>query len=182
VFARCAVMVGLVAAALAGCGGDDDDTSGEDAGEARPYVDALIANLTMVGEGQLELTQAQAGCVAPRWIEVMDIDRLSAAGVTPSSLADEGSLSVLQLSDEDAERMYEAFLACEVDVRQSFVDSLAAEAELSDDDARCLGEQIEDDLVRRFFITSLHEDEQGSAEDDQNFEDVETALAACGLS
>jgi len=73
------VAVVTVACSTGGGGGGDDAVSDE----GKPYAESLSTNLTKGGEGEIELSDQQANCIAPKWVNTMKPDRLKKAGIKP---------------------------------------------------------------------------------------------------
>jgi hypothetical protein len=178
------VMIAVGALALAACGGDDDDDAGgggDVSAEEQPYVDAMVTSFTSGDAGELTMTEDQANCVAPRWIDTLDVAALEAAGVEPDDIGSDSSmdLSDLELSEDQGGDLYDAFGACDVDVKDLFINSLAEGSELSDEDRDCLDENFDDDLLRRVMVVSLTEGDDGLDGDEDLMSDVFAVFAEC---
>lgn len=203
------IAIGLVAllglTALAACGDDDDSTAAttvpvavstsgstatttggtsESVGDASEddYVSAVAATLTKSGEDDLQLTQEQADCVAPKWIDTIGVDRLKDKGISPDEIgddADDGDLSQLGLSEDEGGELYDAFAACDVDIRQEFVDSLSSDEDLSEEAVACLDDAIDSDLLRRLMVTTITQGDEALDEDSELVSDFRTAIAPC---
>jgi hypothetical protein len=195
--------VALLTLSAAACGDDDDDkggdaatttaastsgssggSSGGDASSAteQHYVAAIEAQFTNGGADSLQMTDEQAACVAPKWLDVIGVDRLKEKGVTPDDIradTDNEKLSTLSLGDDDATKMYDAYGECDVDVRAQFARSFAASAELPDDVEECVGDAVSDDLMQRLFVTSVTKGQAGLDADDQLTTDLTAALGKC---
>jgi len=159
---RLALLCGAAAIVLAaGCGDDDDDAGGGDgevSEEAQPYVDAMVEGMVSADEDEdLQLDQEQAECLAPRWVDTIGVDRLEEAGLEPEDFATDGDpdLSSLGLSEDEGGELYDAFGACDIDLKAEFIRSLTADQDLSDEDADCLSDAFSDDFLRRIMVTSL---------------------------
>ena len=140
--------VGLLTLSAAACGDDDDkgrrrrrgrtttaatsgstggSSGGGDASSATEddYLAAIEAQFTATGGDSLELTDEQAECVAPKWLDVITVDKLKEKGITPDDVradTDNEKLATLGLSEADAEKMYAAFGDCDVDVQAKVAD------------------------------------------------------------
>jgi hypothetical protein len=172
---RLALLVGAAAMVLAaGCGDDDDDGDAgggdvEVSEEAQPYVDAMVEGMVSSDDDEdLQLDQEQADCLAPRWVETIGVERLQDAGLEPDDFADDGDpdLSSLGLSEDEGGELYDAFGACDIDLKAEFIRSFTADQDLSEEDAECLGDAFSDDFLRRIMITTLVEGDE-ALEDDQ---------------
>jgi len=182
-------VVGAAAMVLAaGCGGDDDDDAGSGGGgdvevseEAQPYVDAMIESFDNSDPDELQIDRSQAECLAPRWVEAIGPERLAEAGIEPEDFADEGDvdLSSAGLSEEDGNEMYDAFAACEVDVKSLFVEAMGTDEELSDEDTECLSGALDDELLRRIMVTSFVGGDDALDGDEELTGQLLSALAEC---
>jgi hypothetical protein len=175
------VGISAVMALFTACGGDDDDGGSDDVSEdAQPYVDALIASAADQEPGDLQFAEGQVECVAPRWIEVFDPARLEEAGITPEELASSDDLPAeLDLTEEDGAALYDAMVECEVDLRGEFVDSIASDSELSEEDRACLEEQFDDELLRRLFVVVLSQGEDALQSDEALMSEMFSVFSEC---
>jgi hypothetical protein len=179
------LIAGAAVVLAAGCGDDDDDDAGGDdvevSEEAQPYVDAMIESFDNSDPEELQINREQAQCVAPRWVETIGPDRLAEAGIEPRDFAEEGDvdLTTVGLSDEDGGEMYDAFGACDIDVKNLFVESMTTEQELSEEDAACLRDAFPDDLLRRIMITTFVEGEDALDQDEELSGDLFGVFAEC---
>jgi len=165
--------------ALAACGGDDG--GGDVSDEEQPYVDAIAAQFTGTEEGELTLTTEQAECVAPRWVDIITVERFEEQGVTPEDITDESEdeLTTLGLDESQGNEIYDAFGECDVDITDLLVASFA-EGAGPDADVECLTEQFDDDLTRALLVASLTKPEFSPEDDPELTGRLTEALAACG--
>jgi hypothetical protein len=176
----------LAVAVLSGCGDDDDaapTTTATDAPEtatARSSNDTAATGSTIsaadatesdylaaierslsTGDG-LTTTAAQAECMAPKWLDTIGIERLKEHDVAPAQIGDDvnddgSALSDLGLTEDEGNRLYDAFGDCDVDIRQEFVE-FAAEGQ-STDVASCIDDALTPDLLRRLMVSSIVQEE-----------------------
>jgi hypothetical protein len=145
----------------AGGGGSTSSTSttggsGEPSGDADAYAASLAKGLTQVESSgaELRVSAEEADCVAPRWIEVIGLDRLGDRGVAPADLEDpDFDFPGLGLSDDDGLGMVDAFTDCGVDLYQQFTDVLAEGLDATQ--KACLERELTDDLARTFLSQTL---------------------------
>ncbi len=175
---RVVLVIGALALALGACGDDDD---GGDVSEAeQPYVDALIASAAEDEGEDIQLDEAQAECLAPKWVSILDVDRLEEAGIEPDELAeDDLEFSELGLSESDGEAMFDALGECDVDLRESFIEGMLADSDLSEEDRACLDEAFDDDLLRRILVAAFVRGEDALEQDDEIMGDVFAVFAEC---
>ena len=163
---------------MSACGDDDggDDVSEEE----RPYVDALIADAAEDEGDDMELNEAQAECLAPRWVSILGVERLEAAGIDPDELADDDlDFSELGLSESDGEAMFDALEECDVDIRESFLAGMTEESDMSDDDRQCLDEALDDDLLRRLLVTTFVEGDDAFEQNEELMGEMFAVFSEC---
>jgi hypothetical protein len=189
----------LAATVLAACSDDGSDAAGGDADrtttapassttappvsldpDAAPYAETLADALASGRAGGLPLDAEAAGCLAPRWVDILGEDRLVEAGVTPEQLASgygaDTSAALGEILDDDAaEAMVDAFGVCAVDVEQVFVEGLAAGRDLPEEQQACLRDAFPEGFVQRALTIGLSE---GAAAVDANVELNEVLVSA----
>jgi hypothetical protein len=160
--------------------GASASTAGQASPDAQAYVDAMIESFDNSDPEELQINRGQAQCLAPRWVETIGPDRLAEAGIQPREFADDDvDLSTVGLTEEDGGEMYDAFAACDVDVKGLFVESLATEQDLSPRDAQCLEGAFEEDLLRRIMITTFVEGEEALDQDEELSGELIGVFAEC---
>jgi hypothetical protein len=197
-------VVGVLAmSTIAACGGDDDSSTasttsaqasatttggtssgGADASED-DYIAAIVAEFRGDDPSQLQLSEEQAGCVAPKWLDVITVERLHDKGITPaeiSSNSDNSQLSSIGLSDAEAGKMVDAFGECDVDLHTKFVDSMAAGTGMTASDKKCLGDALSADMFRRLFVASITKGDAGIEQDQQLTADFSAAIGKCATT
>jgi hypothetical protein len=176
------VAVGLL---LGACGDDDDEvtraTTAEDAGggDADAYVEAVVASWNETGEGP-PLDAMQTTCVATGLVNVVGVDALTEAGISPDEFAaadDLASLSV-ELPDDATAVLGAALGECDVVealegvVIAAFPDEFGVE--LPPDAATCLTDDLDDQAVADGWAATFID---GSDERLQRL--VSSSLGAC---
>jgi hypothetical protein len=176
---RTRVVLAALAVALGACG--DDDDGGEVSEEAQPYVDAFVDSAANAEEDELQLSSEQAECFGTRFVEIVGVDRLEDAGVTPDDFGDDSDMdfSELGLTEDEGGEIYDAFGECDVDIRQEFLASLGADEELSDEDRECVADAFDEDLLRRILVTTFVEGEDALENDEELMSDVFAVFAEC---
>ena len=157
--ARSLALSILLVAGAAAC---SDDGGGSD-GDAQAYVDALASTLDDEDEGGP--TAEQADCIAEETIDVIGVDTLEDEGITPEDVeASDGPDDLgIELSDDDATAVAQAFLDCDFSFVDALLASLAPDAS-SDDLRACVEDSIDDDLVLEGMVASLQGDDERADE------------------
>lgn len=177
-------LVVVVAACLVlvtGCG--DDDAPDTVTVEGKPYVDALTTSLRLHGAGDLELTPSEARCLAPRWVNVLQPERLDEAGVEPEALESADGLDEkapkVALTDGEISKLVDSFGECDVDLAPAFVHSLTEAADLTPAAEACLVDAIGDDLTRRSVALAVTDGADALDEDTGLMAELFDALSTC---
>jgi hypothetical protein len=166
---------------LGACGGDDDDggsatSATSDEGEA--YVDAIATS--MREDGEVPLDAERADCAATAIVDVVGVDTLRDAGISPEELGDADSLQSLdvEVPDDVTERLGAAFDECGFagTIKDALVDSFTSEfgSELSAEASACLRDNLSDEAVTDALAATFVD---GSNEHVQ--EPLLAAVAAC---
>jgi hypothetical protein len=197
--------VGLLTLSAAACGDDDDKgsdaatttaastgnttgatTAGSSGGDAssateEEYLAAIEAQFTGTGSSSMGMSEAQAKCVAPKWLDVITVAKLKDKGITPDQIkadTDNAELATLGLSQGDAETMYAAFGDCDVNVKELMAKSVATSTG-QDDVQDCVEDALPDDLVQKAFTTSITKGDAGLDSDESLTTDLLTAIEKC---
>jgi hypothetical protein len=180
-------MIGLAGVlaitTMAACGGDDNSGGGDGgsvSAEARPYVDALKKSMTASDEeGDLTLTNQQADCVAPKWINSIGVAKLKAKGVKPEDIGANGSgdLTDLQLSQDQGNQLYDAFGQCNVQIKSVFIKSM--NPSMTSTDEKCLNDNFDDALMRQFVVATLTKGADAIQNDQDLFGKVLGVFSKC---
>ena len=163
--------------------GDDGDDGGDDSGggdaDRQAYVDAMMASFAE--EDQDVISEDQARCLSEDWVDILDPARLQAAGITPEDLGGDEALDIadtdLDLSDDEANELFDAFGGCDIDLGELMAESFAEDDDLTEEQASCLGDAFTEDVLREFMVASFTGDESGGAAMGQMF----AIMGQCGL-
>lgn len=178
------VLVTCLATAMAATACGDGGTNDDKVTVAgKPYVEAMTTSLADHGVGGIDLSVTQAGCMAPKWVNILDPDQLDAAKVEPDQLeADQGlddKAAQVALTDAEIAQLVDAFGECDVDLTRSFVRSLTEGATLTEDDEACLVDAVSDDLVRRMVSVEITKGTDASDDDPELMSELFEALGTC---
>lgn len=151
------LKVALVATLLlvgAACSDDGGDGLGV-SDDAKPYVDELSKTLKEEDDDEFQISDDQADCISATWIDILKPERLEENGVKPADLAEGGSdesISKLGLSKDEGNAMVDAYDDCGINLRETFLESLSGDDSTSDEQAKCLDDAIDEDLLRDFLV------------------------------
>lgn len=164
------LLTGTVAAA---CG----DGDGDDSSEARDeYVDAIAA--TRQDE---QFTSAETECIARVFVDAIGVAQLEAV-VTPDEIRDNVDSSPadlgISMNDQQRDVFWNDLNAC-VDVREIFIEGIAADEELSDEAVECLEGAIDDDVLKPLIVTVLVEGQEALEQDDELVAMVFSLFSEC---
>lgn len=157
------LAAGLLLGACADEGEDSLSTTEEDGGgESEEYVDAVAASLREDEEGPT-LDEEQAACLATGMVDVIGVDALREAGISPQELADAESFTDLdvEVADDATERMTDTFVDCELVellegvMTDSFVEEFGAD--VTPDATACLADGMDDQAVAEAFAAGFVE-------------------------
>lgn len=161
--------------------GDTTTTEGDGPvdGDADDYAAALQVGLTANAgeEGELDVTDEEAACVAPAWVEIIGVDTFTEAGTAPADLEESNfAFAELGLDDDQGLAMIDAFDDCDVDVLTQIRDVLSADLDATQ--TACLEAELDDDLARQFLAEALTKEDLSS-----DLADIlDTIDEACNLS
>jgi hypothetical protein len=154
-------LLGIAAAGavlLAACGDDDD---GESDAEGEAYVEAVVGSMRDDDEAP-PLDEAQQTCVATAIVDVVGVDALQAADITPAEFGDADELASLdiELREDATSRLGAALGECDIagPAEDLLIDAFTVEfgAALPPDGAACLAENLDDralaDDLAAFFV------------------------------
>ena len=130
-------------------------TNGEPSGDAQDYVDALVA--TIEGdEGEEVFEPGQVECLAGNFVDVIGVEALQAAGVSPEEFAQGNGSNFppeLGVDEAKANELYDQFAACEVDLVEVFTKAFSSgRGEATAEQRACLDEVLTDENLRASFV------------------------------
>jgi hypothetical protein len=152
----------------------------EDPGDvtADGYTSAFVINLSKGSkdDGNLVLTEDEATCVAPKFVDAITVKTLQENDVTTADIEKPGfDGSALGLSEAQGEQLVAAFAACDVDIVALFAESLTAG--LTPEQQSCVAEKVDPDLTKALLVKTF-----STGKSDAEFEAVITDLTAkCDL-
>ena len=159
-------------------------TSADGGSGQRVYTARLAAALVNKDQGDLPITGAQSGCLAPRWVAILGYDKLVQMGVTPEQLgtgngADTSTALNELIGRPEARRLVAAFGICGINLQQVFVDSIGADSGLTDAQKTCLVGKLPKGYVDQLLIISLADGAAALSADSRLSATLTNAAQAC---
>ena len=136
------------------------------------YTSAFVINLSSGSEdeGNLVISEEQATCVAPLFVDAITVKTLQANDVTTEEIEDPSwDGTSLGLSPKQGEKLVSSFGECDVDIVALFAEGLTGG--LTAEQQSCVAENIDGDLVKAALAKTF-----STGESDAEFEAVVTAL------
>lgn len=146
---------------LAACSSGGSGASVSD--EGKPYAEAIAKAMTSPTGDNVPLDDDQADCLAGHFVNTIGVDRMKDAGVTPADfdvgagpLNEEGPLADMDLSEKDANQLFDSFGKCDMNFRDVMIDSIMADEEnVSPEMVTCLEGALDDDMLRAMMVSSF---------------------------
>lgn len=172
------LTVGMLVLLGAACG--DDDGGGGGGGDLssaeQEYVDAAME--TFDPEEAEPLTEDEARCMVTSMVDAVGVDTLEDAGLTPESFGEADSPFPEGLTEDQAEGVVDGMEDC-FDLSQLFLDGMAEDASLSDEDRECLADAFDGDTVHDLFVTMLSQGEEALQEDPEAMSAILELFSQC---
>jgi hypothetical protein len=164
----------IVLLLMSGCGSDAAKDSQTERGEE--YVDALVTASGLTDEEVPNNLQEDFRCVMEGWIDIIGLDALDEADVTPEEFAEAEDFATagLEVSDDQARDAVDAFFGC-TDLVELYVLSESTEEER--DCARNALEDQEGELRE-----TMKEDLLGRTDTDLSTAVDDVLIAECDIS
>jgi hypothetical protein len=162
---------------LGACGGDDDDDGAASSGEGEEYVEAVAASMR---DDEVPMDAERANCAATAIVDVVGVDTLEDAGISPEELGDADNLQSLdvEVPDDITDRLGAAFDECGFadTIKDALVNGFTGEfgSDLSAEATACLRDNLDDEAVTDALAATFVD---GSDEHMQ--EPLLSAVAAC---
>lgn len=150
-------------------GGDDDPTptpttedtpdtteGGGEPGDRQAYLDAFVMDFDDEDEPIFE--QGQVDCLAEKYLDVIGLDNLVEAGVTPEEYGEGDDFpEELGLDEDTANELYDQFGECDIDIKEIFVDLFSgfSPEPLTDEQKACIDDTLTEDRLRESFVADL---------------------------
>jgi hypothetical protein len=149
--------------------------------EAKPYVEALEKSMKEDDSGGMTLSDSQASCLAPKFVNTIGVDTLEAKGITPEDMGSDSDtdLSEMDLSEAQGGQLYDAFGACKIDVKELFISGMGSDSEMSADDKKCLEDNFDDALLKQVMVASLIKGEDALQSDQELMGKVLGVFSKC---
>lgn len=130
-------------------------------GDRDAYVDALVSTFDEDDDEIFTVDQVQ--CLAERFVDAIGPDAFAEAGVSPADVAaDDDVLDTIGIDEPTAREMVDGFSACDIDLRELFLDQFGGE-DLTPEQQACLEDTLTDEVIAESFVLDITGDE--SADD-----------------
>lgn len=156
---RAITAVGVLALALAACGGSDDEAA------SKAIADSIMDS----NDETFKVTQEQADCIGDGMVEDIGTDQLVEYGIiTEDNKASDGIESV-KMSEDDAKAAADTMQDC-ADIKEIFTGAMG---ELPEEAQACIDEKLTDEVVNEFLVSVFMDDQEAGQQD------LMTALTEC---
>ena len=124
--------------------------------DEQPYLDSFATDVR-AGDGAEIFDEAQAKCLARRFLDVIGLDRLRNAGVEPDDFNISANFGEkLGVDATEGNQLYDQFASCGIDVEEVLVKSLSAGGQdLTPEERACVDAAFGPDDVRRSFVADV---------------------------
>jgi hypothetical protein len=124
---------------LAGCGSSSGSRDSQTT-KGRAYVEAMVTGSGPVGNSGF--TESQSRCIAAKVVDIIGVEEMEKAGVTPENIDEGDSLTGKYTpTDAEAEDLVDAVLGC-VDFGVIFAEQAATDISLPGDKLHCIGDAM----------------------------------------
>jgi hypothetical protein len=166
------LVLGIVAAACGNGDGDGDDPAAIE----EEYVEAFAAT-----RADDDFTNEETACIARALVDAVGVERLEPI-VTPTEIRDNPERSPVELgatmNDEQMDLFWADLNTC-VNIRELFIEGIAADGDVSDQAMACLEGAIDDDFLKPLIVTLVLEGEEALQEDDELVATVFSLFSEC---
>ena len=170
-------IMATFAIVLSACGDSASDGSSSDADPA--LVAAIASEIKGDPDDGFELADRDATCIAEKAVVGIGLDRLAELGVTAD---DVGEIDQVGFTDSEIGTIVSGFTDC-VDLGELMAQSLVADGTVSADDAECVADKFDADLIERLLASTFSgEDLQSSAVGEDLFEAIFGIFVECDIS
>jgi len=148
-------------------------TDESDPARAEAYVEAI----TESGGG----TRSDNECFARAFVDIVGVEALEAV-VTPDELRQNPEIPItaigIEISEDDANALYDEVSLC-ADLTKLVAGTVVADEGLDPDAVRCIAAELDEDLVRRFWVAVYSQDAANVSLTVDLQEDLTAAMAPC---
>ena len=172
------VVLALFVSVLAACGDDDEGGGGADlGGEEQEFVDAAMEDFDPESAAPLE--EGESRCIVESMVDSLGLERLDELGVEPEDFGDDTQEAFPEgLTEDEANDVVDGFDSC-FDLSALFLEGLAEEGTLSDDDRECLADAFDKETMRNLFVTILTQGEDAMQEDPEMVSELLAVFSEC---
>lgn len=178
-------VVAALTLVTAGCSDSDGGGGGNAAvtEENKPYVEAMATSMRSSNDDSEDVvfTDEEIDCIAPRFVNIIGVDRMKENNVEPADIAADDSIdfSNLDLSDDEGNTLYDTFGECDIDLREKMLTGMAADEDATPEMKACMEGVFTDENLRKFMVSSMVAGED--AEDDPEIAPLMGQLMGCAF-
>ena len=125
--------------------------------DGQAYVDAMVAGMT--NDETVPISKAQAECFSSRTVKTIGVDNLKAAGITPEAMGSSSDtsldLSKTKLSVADANKVYDHFGECGVDLRDMMMQSFSKDESITPEIKACFEGALSEKNLRALMVVTM---------------------------
>lgn len=136
---------------------DDTSTTTEDDG-SDPAGGVVVEEIADGLEEGLQIADRDtAVCIATGWVDVVTEDRILESGADPGTLGDGRSeeWSMLDVSESEAEDLYDAVGDCDHDIVKTFLDMIAGQGDFTDEQVACFTDLIDESVTKESLVQTF---------------------------
>ncbi len=148
---RTTAAVGVLALALAACGGSDDE-----AAASKAIADSIMDS----SDSTFKVTQDQADCVGEGMVEDIGTDQLVEYGIITEDIEASDGLESVKMSEDDAQSAADVMQDC-ADIKEIFTGAMG---ELPEEAQTCIDEKLTDDVLNEFLVSVFMDDQETGTE------------------
>ena len=147
---RTITAVGVLALALAACGGSDDEVA------SKAIADSIMDS----NNATFEVTQDQADCVGEGMVDDIGTDKLVEYGIITEDIKASDGLETVKMSEGDAQAAADTMQDC-ADIKEIFTGAMG---ELPEEAQTCIDEKLTEDVLNEFLVSVFMDDQDAGTE------------------
>lgn len=147
---RTTAAVGVLALALAACGGSDDEAA------SKAIADSIMDS----NNSTFEVTQDQADCVGEGMVDDIGTDKLVEYGIITEDIKASDGLDAVKMSEGDAKSAANTMQDC-ADIKEIFTGAMG---DLPEEAQTCIDDKLTEDVLNEFLVAVFMDDQDGGTQ------------------